>query len=138
MKPSKAELIFLAITIALWCPAFFSTILGPRGMVAPLSNCTPLNCFGNFWDRYEALFMALDLLAFIPFSFLVVRFVRRAMTLHAFLFTLIGMWWIILAIPDWLQGDLTPNYDVTWFGIASTGMFVILGCIYIRSLRAAT
>jgi hypothetical protein len=121
----RTEALFYLLAFLMWSPAFLSVFLGPKGWVFPNANCTPLNCFGNYWDRYEADFIVIDLLAFAPLSMVIINFAKRVSTPWAFFFAVSGMWWLILAIPDWLIGDITARFSQVWFVESSSVVLMV-------------
>jgi hypothetical protein len=124
----RTEAGLYALTVAMWLPALLSVFFGNQVCY------TIQQCAQNFWDFYQSTFMVLDLLAFVPLSMVIVNFSKRASESVAFLFTLSGLWCLVLAIPDWLRGDLSPEYQELWFATASAVVLLFNVILYLRPL----
>ena len=118
----KLEISLYILTVIMWIPSLFSIALG---------NCLRL-CF---WDFYQSYFILLSLFAFFPFSYVIVNFSRRVNRITAFLFGITGIWWIVLSMPDWIMGNLSPEYQEIYFAVLSFIFFAGNAQIYLSETR---
>jgi hypothetical protein len=137
----RSELLLFAAVAALWSPVLFSDVLGGNfcgtyinGVLTKPDYST---CYLDFWDFHTSTFIITDILAFAPMSALVVSVAQRVDWKTASAFTLIGFWALLLAIPDWIGGDLSPTFEhlEPSFAGASIAFMFIAALIYRQTLR---
>ena len=115
-------LLLYPIVLAMWFPSVLSVYLGlPSNVCLP----PPADCYLNFWDWYQATFMIIDILAFLPLSFLVVALAKNVHPFFATAFAVSSFWALLLGIPDWIIGSLSPEYQELPFASASIAFMVI-------------
>jgi hypothetical protein len=134
----RNEVLCFAAVIALWWPVLGSDILGGN-FCGTYVNGVPnfSTCYLDFWDFHTSTFIILDILAFAPMSVFVVSVTKRIDARTASLFTLIAFWTLLLDIPDWIGGDLSPTFEhlEPSFAAASiVGMFFLV-LLYAQTLR---